>query len=944
MAGLGSILNAQASGTISFCINRLPRNGEQMSNPPAHRLILLDGMALVYRAHFAFMVRPIINSSGANVSAVFGFANTLIDLIKTQSPTHLAVVFDTAAPTARHTAFPAYKAQRESMPEELSLALPSVKRLIEVFNIPVLSMDGYEADDIIGTLARQAGERGDFETFMVTPDKDFAQLVDSKTFIYKPGRLGAEHEIIDTAKVREQWLVERPEQVIDVLALWGDASDNIPGVPGIGEKTAKALIQKFGSVEAIIAGAEELKGKQRENVLANIDQLKVSKQLTTIDLQVPISVDLDALKMRSIDEPAAREFLIEMEFNQLGRRLFGASFRAGRGFIAKTADAPVPEVPDLKPSAQLKKLHDTPHQFDVISATELPACPPPAFAFALDTDGTDPRTSRVQGVAFAWEAGKAVYVGCRDGIPDVIKTWFTTSETLRIGHDLKPYLTTLLWHNISVTGIWHDLYLAQLLTDPDQKATLEFLTEALLGYTPMNMESERNPGDLLGLETDEESSHRLQRAMERAECCVRLHSLLMARVEATGQTRVFHQIEMPLLPVLAIMEHSGIKIDTEALAQLGVLLQTQITQLEASIQKLAGQRFNLNSPRQLGQILFDHLRLAAKPRKTKTGQYVTNEEVLQELISLHPIVAQLLEYREATKLKSTYVDALPQVVSPRSGRIHTTYLQLSTATGRLASNHPNLQNIPIRTDQGREIRRGFVAEGTEWQLLAADYNQIELRVMAHLSGDTAMQEAFSQGEDIHTATAARVFGVMPALVTSEMRRTAKMVNFGIIYGISAFGLAQRLDQSRTECQRLIDEYFVQYPGVKMFMDRTITEAAANGYVETLSGRRRYLRDIRSANATVRKAAERTAINTPIQGTAADMIKLAMIHIQKKIHAENLKARMLLQVHDELVFEAPDQELSQLRLLAEKAMQEALPLCVPIKVDFGSGSNWKLAHP
>ncbi len=908
-----------------------------MADTPQHRLFLLDGMALVYRAHFAFMVRPIVTSQGLNTSAVYGFANTLIELLKTEQPTHLAVVFDTSAPTARHVAFPAYKAQRESMPEDLSKALPYVKRLIEAFNISVLSMDGYEADDIIGTLARQAELQGDFVTYMVTPDKDFAQLVDARTFIYKPGRQGSDHEIIDVTKVKEQWLVADPRQVIDVLALWGDVSDNIPGVPGIGEKTAKALIQKFGTVENILQHLGELKGKQKENLEANQSQLALSKQLTTIDEQVPLSLDLESLRIHPYDPAAVQAMLIELEFNQLGRRLFGDDFKAGRGYRGEPTEAtPAPEVVSIP----LRPMSERPHEY---SQTTLEGSLPKLAAITLDVDRFDARGARVRGVGMSWEAGKAVYIACEPTLPDVLRAWLEDAESSKIGHDLKGQLGVWLRHGLKPAGTWHDVQLAQSLAEPEQKTNLNYLAELHFGLTLSNPVSEANANDTLSLESDADSAARQERVMQQTDLCWQLHPRLLDRVNQSGQQRVYEEIELPLLPILAGMEHAGIKVDPAALAVLGEKLAVQIAALETSIQELAGQNFNLNSPKQLGQILFEQLRLVAKPKKTKTGQYVTNEEVLQELVTVHPIVAQLLEYREATKLKSTYVDALPQALNPQTGRVHTTYLQVSTATGRLSSNNPNLQNIPIRSEQGREIRRGFVAGQPDWVLVSADYSQIELRVMAALSGDPAMQEAFQAGLDIHSATAARVFGVMPAFVDADMRRTAKMVNFGIIYGISAFGLAQRLGQSRSECQRVIDEYFVQYPQIKAYMDQTIEQAKARGYVETLTGRRRYLRDIGSANATVRKAAERTAINTPIQGTAADMIKLAMIRTAKALRNSGLSARMLLQVHDELVFEAPASEVASLKALVTEAMQGALPLGVPIQVDFGAGYDWKTAH-
>jgi DNA polymerase-1 len=730
--------------------------------------------------------------------------------------------------------------------------------------------------------------------------------------------------------------VAEPRQVIDVLALWGDAVDNIPGVPGIGEKTAKILIQKYGTVENLMAHVQELKGKQKENLIAASEHLALSKRLTTIDEQVPINVALEALRIHPYDAPTVQNMLVELEFNQLGKRLFGNDFKAGRGYRAPTNAA---DDGSAAPAAiALQKMADAPHVYEIASAS---ISIPDAAAIALDLDRNSLGETYVRGVALSWENSRALYMDCTSGVPFCIKNWIE-SDNKKMGYDLKGQLGIWLDLGYAPAGTWHDVGIAQALAEPEQKNQLAYLAELHFGYILITTEGAAT-GDLLGLETDEEIHARRQRIQEQADLCWQLHPRLQQRVEQMGQHRVYHEMELPLLPVLASMEHAGIKIAPAAFSALGAELEQQIAGLEVSIQELAGQQFNLNSPRQLGQILFEQMKLVAKPKKTKTGQYVTNEEVLQDLVSAHPIVAQLLEYREASKLKNTYVDALPLAIHAKTGRVHTTYSQVSTATGRLASNHPNLQNIPIRSERGREIRRGFVAGAHDWVLLSADYSQIELRVMAALSGDAAMQEAFQQGEDIHSATAARVFGVMPALVDAEMRRTAKTVNFGIIYGISAFGLAQRLGHSRSDCQRFIDEYFIQYPGVKSYMENTIAQAKSQGYVETLTGRRRYLRDINSANATVRKAAERTAINTPIQGTAADMIKLAMIRAQTAIQKACVSAKMLLQVHDELVFEVPLAELSVLKALVQEAMQGALPLGVPIQIDFGQGYDWKQAH-
>lgn len=935
-----------------------------MSTAPPHRLFLLDGMALVYRAHFAFIARPIINSQGLNTSAIFGFANTLVELIKSEKPTHLAVVFDTPAPTARHVEFPAYKAQREEMPEDLSLALPYVKRLVEAMNIPMLAVDGYEADDVIGTLARQAEKDGTFVTYMVTPDKDFAQLVDEKTFIYKPGRQGADHEVLDLEKIKETWGVEHPEQVIDILGLWGDTADNIPGVPGFGEKTAKALIHQYGSVENIIAHAEELKGKQRERILEFADQARLCRKLATIWTDSPVPVGLGELKLQPMNEAVVKSLLMELEFNQLGKRLFGDAFHAGRGLKAplpaeteKSADNelgdpdevrrwPTPALPAIPSFAELKKLAEVEHDYRLLTPADLVAWPHKMTALAVDADSTDPRTAKLRGVALSWQAGVAGYLPCHELIPRELYAWLSREDILKVGHDLKYDLNVLLWHELPLAGAWHDVMLAQALIDPDQRTNLAWLSEAFLGRTPISAAAAKDNADtsgLLMLETDAETSTRMDRTREKADLSLQVMEKLRTRLTEARQEDIFYNIETPLLPVLAQMERTGIKVDLAVLRETGRQLEGQISAQETEVYRLAGRPFNLNSPKQLGQVLFDELRLAAKPKKTKTGQYVTSEDVLQELAGAHPIVEKLLEYREASKLKSTYVDALPAAISPRSGRVHTNYLQVSTATGRLASNQPNLQNIPIRSAQGREIRRAFVACQPDWLLLSADYSQVELRIMAELSGDPSMLEAFRRGVDIHAATAAKVYGVELALVSSEMRRTAKMVNFGIIYGISAFGLGQRLGMPRTEAQRLIDEYLLQYPRIRQFMESTIEQARRDGFVQTLSGRRRYLRDIGSANATVRKAAERTAINSPIQGTAADLIKLAMVRIAAKLRTSESQARLLLQVHDELVFECPVSEVDELTDCVRGEMQHALPLKVPVQVDFSRGSNWMAAH-
>ncbi|MES2709805.1 MAG: DNA polymerase I [Verrucomicrobiota bacterium] len=928
------------------------------------RLFLLDGMALVYRAHFAFAVKPIVTTYGLNSSAMLGFTNTLIELLQKEQPTHLAVVFDTSAPTARHERFPAYKAQRQEMPEELRTAIPHVKRLIEAFRIPVLTLDGYEADDIIGTLATQAEAiaGAEWTTWMVTPDKDFAQLVDERTFMWKPGRQGGDHEIIGIPEVQAQWLVQRPMQVIDVLGLWGDVSDNIPGVPGIGEKTAKSLIAEYGSIDNLLANLHKLKGKQKENLTLHADQARLCRDLATIQLDVPLSVKPDDLIRQPMDDEAVQALLVEFEFNSIGRRLFGDQFKAGRGFHRRSGDsgaAPVEAASGTSGDDDgqlalpvMRTLESVPHDYRTADSPKLRAAAVEAAlaagvaGFHIDWDGPDPRSSEIKGVALCPAPGKGFYLtnaGSGTLAADLLPLLAADTATLT-GHDLKEQLQVLMLHGkIEVRARLFDTFIAQSLVEPDQKASLTYLAEALLGRTLSTAKPAEASGQMLMPGLEPEDPARGDRALERADLALQLKPLLSPKLAETAQERVFHEIESPLIPVLAEMESIGIRLESAVLRDIGVRLEKEIRALELSVYEKAGSEFNLNSPKQLGEILFDRLKLIEKPKKTKTGQYMTGEDVLSELAGIHPIVADLLTYREASKLKSTYVDALPGTVSRRTGRVHTTFLQASTATGRLSSNNPNLQNIPIRTEAGREIRKAFIAPGPGWTLLSADYSQIELRVMASICQDAHMMEAFEQGLDIHTATAARVHGVPLADVTGDMRRTAKMVNFGIIFGISAFGLAQRLGIARSEGSRLIDEYFNQYPGVKRFMDNTIIEAQKKGYVETITGRRRPLRDINSANVNVRKAAERTAINTPIQGTAADMIKIAMVRTAHALRAGGHRTRMLLQVHDELVFEMPESERETMRALLPQIMRDALPLSVPIVVEIGEGPDWFSAH-
>ncbi|MBL9115764.1 MAG: DNA polymerase I [Verrucomicrobiaceae bacterium] len=947
----------------------------------AGKLFLLDGMALLYRAHFAFARSPILTSSGVNTSAVFGFVNTLLDIVNNQKPTHLAVALDTSAPTPRHEWFPAYKAQRDAMPEDLAAAIPMLKRLCAAMNIPLLIHDGFEADDIIGTIAKRAEQDG-FETWMVTPDKDFGQLVTEHVKIWKPGRQGGEVERIGIDEVKQRWGIEHPSQVIDVLALMGDASDNIPGVKGIGEKTAVSIIQTWGTVENALENASKIKGKTGEKLTADKDMALLSKRLVTIFTDAPVTTDISDLTIKPYDDEALKSLIVEWEFNALGKRLFGADFKAGRGegrqgeVAPTTSDEPAPQ------QTPLRTITDVPHSYRQIStASERKAfiqelLQQSRFCFDLETTSLDPREAEIVGIAFSWKAGEGYFVMFSDsgksGVDaadtglglfewgsaahaqqkegaslDEFRQAFTRPGVEKVGHNLKFDLAVLRERGLVVEGPFFDTMLAHALVEPESRHGMDFLSELYLRYSPISI------GTLIGEKKDGQISMSVvardnpqlltDYAAEDADVTWQLSQLLRPELETKGQHDVFYEIEAPLLPVLVKMEAEGVAIDVQALREFGLQLEKEANSLERSIQSCSEVPFNINSPKQLGELLFDKLKLAEKPKKTATGQYQTNEQVLQSLLGTHEIIQQILDYREVTKLRSTYVEALPQAISRKTGRVHTTLHQLMTATGRIASSDPNLQNIPVRSEHGKEIRRAFIPAKPDLVLMSADYSQVELRVMASLSEDPAMMDAFELGQDIHEATAARVYGVQPEDVLPEMRRTAKMVNFGIIYGISAFGLSQRLSIPRGEAARIIESYFAQFPGVKRYLDQTVESAKANGYVETMTGRRRYLRDINSANGTIRAAAERIAMNTPIQGTAADMIKLAMVRVDAALSLGHFSTKMLLQVHDELLFEGPVHEIETIRPLVIEAMRNALPLKVPVVVDVGTGKNWLEAH-
>ncbi len=935
-------------------------------------LYLLDGMALLYRAHFAFISNPIRTSKGVNTSAVYGFMNVLLDLKENRQPSHLAVALDTAAPTERHKIFPAYKAQREAMPEDLVLAIPEIHRLCEAMNIPLIKMDGYEADDIIGTLARQAESKG-FTTYMVTPDKDFSQLVTPNIYLFKPGRKGGAPEIEGVEETCKRWQIEKPEQVIDILGLWGDASDNIPGVPGVGEKTAIKLIKEHQSIENLLENAAGIKGKLGEKLVTHRDQALLSKKLATIDVQVPLTLDEASIELTEPNEEILKPLIIEWEFNTLGKRLFGQSFKAGRGFESpeKSNKNQAQVELDFSPAqnnetensansadgAQLRTIKDVPHEYScILTETELDSWVEKLsdqewFCLDTETTGLDPKTVELIGFSFCCESGKACYLPTQgEGtLPEsVIKRkltpLLTNTKIGKVGHNLKYDLSVLLWNGYQVKGPVIDTMILHSLVKPGQKNGMDVMAEAHLGYTPVSIESLIGPKgkDQLSMK-DVPLESLAEYAAEDADITWQLFQKLKPQIEQQGQRRVFHEIEMPLLPVLVSMEYEGIRLDTDSMVKFSAQLLDLKNDLEKQIHSMAGTEFNIASPKQLGEVLFEKLKLVEKPKKTKTGQYATNENVLQTLSSEHEIVRKILEYRAVTKLRSTYAEALPQSIFEKTGRIHTTFHQAATATGRLNSQNPNLQNIPIRRELGQEIRRAFVPRGDGFTLLSADYSQIELRIMASISGDPAMKAAFDSGEDIHAATAAHVYKVDLSDVTSDMRRRAKTVNFGVMYGISAFGLSQRLGIPRKEAAEIIEHYFTSFPSIKDYMDQTLESAREKGYVETLTGRRRYLPDVKSANGTIRSMAERNAINAPIQGTAADMIKLAMSAIWNAMEKRSLESKLVLQVHDELVFDLKESEKEEVAPIVRELMINALPLEVPIEVEMGFGKHWLEAH-
>ncbi|MBB6609763.1 DNA polymerase I [Pontibacter sp. Tf4] len=943
---------------------------------PRKKLFLLDAMALIYRAHFAFSKNPRINSKGMNTGAALGFTNTLVEVLQKEKPTHIGVAFDSAAKTFRHENFAEYKANRQAMPEDISVAIPYCKKIVEAFNIPVLILDGYEADDIIGTMARKA-EKAGFDVYMMTPDKDYCQLVTDHIFLYKPAFLGNAVEVWDVQKVLEKWEIERVDQVIDILGLQGDAVDNIPGIPGIGEKTAKALIQRFGSVENLIANSHELKGKQKENVENFADQGLMSKELATIHCDVPLEFSEEGLHCDDPNEEQLINLFNELEFRQLAQRVLGQSLGsattsaaakparraktadAGQTSLFGTIEAPAEEtIVDAAP-AVMRSFQNSLADYHLINTPELHQSlinylqQQEEISFDTETTSIDAITAKLVGMSFSYRSGEAYYIPVPHNdqaetqrIVDLYKPVLENPAIQKIGQNIKYDIMVLKTYGVEVQGPLFDTMLAHYLLEPEMRHNMDVLAETYLNYTPIPITDLIGPKGKNQLNMADLSPEQVKDyASEDADITLRLKLYFEPLLQERGLMKLFREVETPLVQVLADVEREGITIDTDALADISTQLESEIIRIEKRIFEIAGEQFNIGSPKQLGEILFDKLELHGKSKikKTKTGQHATGEEILSKLAGEHEIVRLILDHRQLTKLKSTYVDALPQLVCALDGRVHTSFNQAVTATGRLSSTNPNLQNIPVRTERGREIRKAFVPRDNKHLLISADYSQIELRIMADFSGDPTMKEAFKNGLDIHASTASKVFHVPLDQVDSEMRRKAKTINFGIIYGISAFGLAERLSIPRREAADIIDAYFQEFPAVKEYMDNAIDKARDDEYVETLLGRRRYLRDINSRNQNIRGFAERNAINAPIQGTAADIIKIAMINIHEYLKQEKLKTRMILQVHDELLFDTPKEEVEIVTPKIVELMTNALPLSVPMEVGLGVGDNWLEAH-
>ena len=961
------------------------------------KLFLLDAYALIYRAYYGFIKNPRINSKGENTSAVLGFVNTLEEILTKENPEYIGVAFDPHGPTFRHETFAEYKAQREETPEGIRFAVPIIKDVLKAYRIPVLEVTGFEADDVIGTLAKQSESIDGIETFMMTPDKDYGQLVTKNVKMYKPRHDGG-FDILGEKEVKEKYGISDVKQVIDLLGLMGDASDNYPGCPGVGEKTAVKLINEFGSIEGLLANTEQLKGAMKKKVEEHVEDIKLSKFLATIKTDVPITLDLNSLKRESIDEVALKEIFERLEFRSLNKRLFGggdvsspsptpspsASKNKGKnqmndlfsGDLFGGSSTPAPQNAPSQASenqiftttessdlffSNLSDLSTAPHNYQLIdSDEEIDKLIAKILTFGfvcLDTETTSVNeiSAKLVGLSFAVEEGEAFYVPVPyhkewEGddfektlkVVNKFKEVYESEKILKIGQNIKYDMMVLANYGIHLEGKMFDTMIAHYILAPELRHNMDYLAEVYLKYRTIHIDA------LIGSGKKQRSMHELdpkevyEYAAEDADVTLKLKNILEKELHEKGLYKLFEEVEMPLVPVLARMERNGARIDEASLAETSKTFTQRMEAIEKEIREMAGQELNISSPKQIGELLFDRLKIDSKPKKTKTGQYVTDEATLLALKSKHPIVEKILDYRGYKKLLSTYIDALPLLVNPRTGHIHTSYNQAVTATGRLSSSNPNLQNIPIRDENGKEVRKAFIPDEGEL-FFSADYSQIELRLMAHLSQDKNMVEDFNSGHDIHQATASKIFKVPLEEVTSTMRRKAKTANFGIIYGISAFGLAERMEVSRSEAKQLIDEYFATYPGVKEYMEKSIEKARQMGYTETLLGRRCQLPDINSRNAVVRGYAERNAINAPIQGTAADIIKVAMIHIDQRMREEGLKSKMILQVHDELNFSVVPEEKEQLQALVIHEMENAIKLSVPLYADCGWGENWLEAH-
>lgn len=930
-----------------------------------NKLFLLDAYALIYRSYYAFIKNPRMTSKGVNTSAIFGFVNTLEEVLRKENPTHIAVAFDPAGPTFRHTQFESYKAQREATPEDIKTAIPVIKKILEAYRIPILEVEGYEADDVIGTIAKQV-DKSNFDVYMMTPDKDYAQLVDDHIFIYKPKYGSNDFEILDYEKVLEKYNLKNPQQMIDLLGLMGDASDNIPGCPGVGPKTADKLLTEFGSIENLLKNTKQLKGSIKEKVEENKDQILFSKFLATIKTDVPLKIETDNLKRQQIDEAALREIFDELEFRTLTNRILNPqtnmekqTSKPQQPMQGNLFDEPLEEIAPRPSLFDLPKdftdIHSTPHSYVLIEGDEKleelnrKLCAQPSVCFDTETTGTDPLLAELVGMSFAFDEGEAFYIPISSNREEAqrqvnfFKPFFENENIEKVGQNLKYDMLELRNYGIEVKGKLFDTMIAHYLLNPELRHGMDYMAETFLKYKTIHIDELIGPKGKNQLNMrDIDPQIVCEYAAEDADITLKLKNVLEKKIHENNLDKLLYEVECPLIYVLADMEWTGVRLDLKALEELSKQLTEELSAIEHEIVQMAGIDFNVNSPKQIGEILFDRMKIVEKPKKTKTGQYSTNEEELEKLRGKHPIIDKILEQRGIKKLLSTYIDAFPQLINPRSGKIHTSFNQTVAATGRLSSTNPNLQNIPVRDERGKEMRKVFIPdEGCVFA--SSDYSQIELRIMAHLSADKNMVEAFMHDQDIHAATASKIYHVPIEEVTANMRRKAKTANFGIIYGITPFGLSERLSISRSEAKQLIDEYFETFPDVKRYMDESIATARTKGYVETIFGRKRYLPDINSRNANVRGFAERNAINAPIQGSAADIIKVAMIKIHNRFEKEKLKSKMILQVHDELDFNVVEEELDAVRKIVVEEMEHACNLIVPLKTDFGYGKNWLEAH-